>query len=143
MITANQLCRNHCRRLTKVFGAAVTVLLFSVTASAVEYRVGPGQPLSEIEEVPWELLEPGDRVLVDARPDPYRAKWVIARRGTADAPITITGGPDAAGSLPVIYEHNNYTNSRGITFQFNHFSIISALSAMAVPAITSKTAPPA
>jgi len=101
-IAVNRLQVNNSRRLATALGTTATALVFALTASAVEYRVGPGQPLSEIESVPWESLQPGDRVLVHARPEPYRAKWVIARRGTADAPITITGVPDAAGTLPVI-----------------------------------------
>jgi hypothetical protein len=101
-IAVNRLRMNNSRHLANALGTAATVLIFALTASATEYRVGPGQPLSEVENVPWESLEPGDRVLIHARPEPYRAKWVIARRGTADAPITITGVADAAGTLPVI-----------------------------------------
>lgn len=100
-ITVKLLPISEIQRFMRAVGAVV-VLLVPATAQAAEYRVGPAQPLSEIEEVPWESLEPGDRVLIHARPEPYRSKWVITRRGTADAPITITGIPDVAGTLPII-----------------------------------------
>ncbi len=72
------------------------------TGMARVYEVGPGHALAEIEEVPWESLEPGDTVLIHAREEPYRSKWVICRRGTAERPIVVRGvaGPD--GRLPVV-----------------------------------------
>ncbi|TVP93929.1 MAG: polysaccharide-degrading enzyme [Planctomycetaceae bacterium] len=99
---------NDIQQLLRAVGAAA-ILLVPTTAPAADYRVGPAQPLSEVEEVPWESLRPGDRVLIHARPEPYRSKWVLTRRGTADAPITITGIPDATGRLPVIDGRNAVT----------------------------------
>jgi hypothetical protein len=66
------------------------------------YRVGPEQPLSEVNDVPWEALEPGDEVLIHWRTEPYRAKWVICRSGTAEAPICIRGVPGPRSERPVI-----------------------------------------
>src|SRR5262249_35544192 len=57
-------------------------------AHATTYEVGPGKPLANIGDVPWEALNAGDTVLIYARPTPYREKWVISRAGTAAAPIT-------------------------------------------------------
>jgi len=80
--------------------------LLIVTAAepawAVDYAVGPGQSLAAIADVPWESLAPGDRVLIHWRDTPYREKWVICRRGTADQPIVISGVPGPGGDLPVI-----------------------------------------
>ncbi len=72
------------------------------SSQGADYEVGPGKALEAVEDVPWEALEPGDLVLIHGRTEPYRAKWVICRRGTADQPIVVRGvqGPD--GHWPVI-----------------------------------------
>lgn len=70
--------------------------------SAVIYEVGPARTFSALAQVPWEKLQPGDTVLIHARPEPYREKFVLCRAGTAEQPITVRGVPDAAGRLPVI-----------------------------------------
>lgn len=74
----------------------------SSTAFATDYHVGPGQPLASIGAVPWESLLAGDTVFIHARPTPYAEKWVLNRVGTAQAPVTVRGVPDANGALPVI-----------------------------------------
>ncbi|MBZ4418368.1 MYXO-CTERM sorting domain-containing protein [Myxococcus sp. RHSTA-1-4] len=91
---------------------ALLVLLPSLAAQAAEYRVGPGQPYASIGAVPWESLAPGDTVLIHARSTPYAEKWVLGRRGTAAAPITVRGVKDAAGNLPVIVGENATTRSQ-------------------------------
>jgi len=48
----DRLQMNYSRRLAIALGTALTALVFAMTASAAEYRVGPGQTLSEIESVP-------------------------------------------------------------------------------------------
>jgi hypothetical protein len=78
---------------------------------ATDYIVGPQAALHEIEDVPWESLAPGDRVLIHARPQPYRSKWVICRRGTPEQPIVVSGVPDAGGQLPVIDGREAVTRS--------------------------------
>ena len=85
------------------------LLMQSLAAQATEYRVGPGQAYTSIGAVPWESLEPGDTVLIHARPEPYAEKWVLGRRGTAAAPITVRGVKDASGNLPVIVGENATT----------------------------------
>ena len=77
-------------------------LLLPMAARAATYRVGPGQPLAAIGDVPWESLAPGDLVLIHHRAQPYREKWVLARQGTAQAPIVVRGVPGPAGELPVV-----------------------------------------
>ncbi len=71
------------------------------TATDYEVGVGPGM-LAAIGDVPWESLEPGDRVLIHWRAEPYREKWVLCRRGTEQAPIVVSGVPGPGGELPVI-----------------------------------------
>jgi hypothetical protein len=88
--------------LVLLSGLALTLATAS-PALAVDYHVGPGQALEEPAGVPWQTLNPGDNVYIHARPQPYKAKWVIARRGEPDKPIRIMGVPDpASGALPVI-----------------------------------------
>lgn len=68
----------------------------------VEYVVGPGEPYSTIGEVPWATLAAGDTVRIMWRDEPYREKFLLQGRGTADAPIVVCGVPGPAGELPVI-----------------------------------------
>ncbi len=69
---------------------------------AATYEVGPGMPMAEPGEVPWENLQPGDVVRIHAREEPYRAKWVLCSRGEAERPIRVQGVPGPKGELPVI-----------------------------------------
>jgi hypothetical protein len=71
--------------------ALTASLAWAAPAAAVEYRVGPGQPLATPNDVPWESLQPGDIVSIYWRSTPYKNKWVICRRGTAAAPIVVRG----------------------------------------------------
>jgi hypothetical protein len=91
--------------MRKFYLFAINAFLFfglSNAARAAVYEVKPNTPLDTIAEVPWATLAPGDVVLIHWRPTPYKEKWVICRQGTADAPIRISGVPNAAGELPVI-----------------------------------------
>src|SRR5262245_27726401 len=90
-------------------GVVGVVLLLASVAGATTYEVGPGKPLANVGDVPWEALNAGDTVLIYARPTPYREKWVISRAGTALAPITVRGIADAGGNLPVISGDNATT----------------------------------
>jgi hypothetical protein len=82
--------------------AGALLLLAAAGASAAEYEVGPGRAYEAIGQAPWAALQPGDTVLIYWRPEPYREKWVICRRGAEDAPITVRGVPGPEGQLPVI-----------------------------------------
>ena len=87
----------------KLSAAVVGVLLLSAAfACATDYEVGPNRRYANVDQVPWEVLVPGDRVLIHWRPAPFKGKWVVCRRGTADRPITIVGVPGPNGELPVV-----------------------------------------
>ena len=92
-------------------GAIALILLTSIPALATEYEVGSGKAYTAVEQVPWELLEAGDVVSIHARREPYRAKWVLCRRGTADRPIVVRGIPGPDGTLPVIDGRDAVTRS--------------------------------
>jgi hypothetical protein len=77
-------------------------LLCAFPVCAERYEVGPGRAHAAIGDVPWESLSAGDEVLIYWRAEPYREKWVICRRGTAEQPIRVRGVPGPDGQLPVI-----------------------------------------
>ena len=82
---------------------AVIAAAITAPAWATDYEVGPGAGMfANIGDVPWESLGPGDRVLINWRDTPYKEKWVLCRRGTAEAPIVVSGVPGPSGQLPVI-----------------------------------------
>ncbi|MCD6051471.1 MAG: hypothetical protein K0Q55_2880 [Verrucomicrobia bacterium] len=91
------------------FASLCVFFALAVSVPAAVYEVGPGKPLTEVEQVPWESLLPGDTVLIHWRTEPYRSKWVICREGEKDKPITVQGVPDAKGQLPVIDGRNAVT----------------------------------
>ncbi|MFN7924831.1 MAG: right-handed parallel beta-helix repeat-containing protein [Bryobacteraceae bacterium] len=95
--------------------SAVVFVSCSILAAAT-YEVGPGKPLAKIADVPWARLAPGDLVLINARPDAYKEKWVIGRSGTAAAPIVVRGVPGADGKLPVI-DANGAVSVPGLVYQ--------------------------
>jgi MYXO-CTERM domain-containing protein len=77
-------------------------LALAAPALAATYEVGPGQPLANVRDVPWESLQPGDLVLIHWQAAPYKDKWVIGVSGTAAAPITVRGVLGPGGERPVI-----------------------------------------
>ncbi|HEX2768468.1 MAG TPA: right-handed parallel beta-helix repeat-containing protein [Geobacteraceae bacterium] len=81
-------------------------------AWSTDYHVGPGQTYTNIGDVAWESLLAGDTVFIHARPAPYAEKWVLNRVGTAAAPITVRGVPDANGMLPIIHGEGATTRSQ-------------------------------
>ena len=85
-----------------VLAAVLPALALPLPAAAATWEVGPGRAHTSIGAVPWESLQPGDQVLIHWRAEPYREKFVIARQGTAAAPIVVRGIPGPAGQLPVI-----------------------------------------
>jgi len=85
-----------------VLAALLGALVASGAALATDYEVGPGQAHTSIGDVPWESLDPGDRVLIHWRANPYREKWVIGRSGSPDQPIVVRGVPGPQGQRPVI-----------------------------------------
>ncbi len=99
----------------RILCALLLALLGAAGLRATVYEVGPGQPLATIGAVPWATLGPGDRVLIHWQNTPYREKWVLNRRGTAQAPIVIAGVPGPGGELPVI-SGENATTAPGLNF---------------------------
>ena len=85
-----------------VFFLTLLLTTLVVDVGAATYDVGPGQPLANVGDVPWESLAAGDTVQIHWRATPYREKWVISRAGTAAQPITVRGIPNGSGDLPVI-----------------------------------------
>jgi hypothetical protein len=87
-------------------GALCSRLLIFVcmvnSAFAAEYEVGPGKKLTALGDVPWGALTPGDVVSIAWRPEPYREKFVLCVRGTAEHPIVVHGVPGPNGELPVL-----------------------------------------
>lgn len=78
------------------------LLSFQAASYCQTYDVGPGQPLTDINDVPWHTLSAGDTVRIHYRSTPYRSKWVLCRQGTLASPITVSGVADGSGNLPVI-----------------------------------------
>ena len=99
-----------------------SVLFFCSVSYAADYHVGPSEVLHTISEVPWATLNAGDRVYIHWKDTPYKEKWVINRKGTAENPIKIIGvnGPEGQqaiidGNGAVIVAGLNYWNeSRGV-----------------------------
>jgi hypothetical protein len=87
----------------------LVLLLAAGSARATTYEVGPGATYANIGDVPIETLKAGDIVLIHARSTPYREKFGITTQGTASAPITIRGVPDANGVRPQIIGENATT----------------------------------
>ena len=99
------------------------VLLLPAIIQAATYEVGPDKTLASPNDVPWESLAAGDEVHIHWQAEPYRAKWVICRQGTADKPIVVRGvsGPD--GQQPVISGANAKTR-RQLDFWGDERSLI-------------------
>jgi len=73
-----------------------------LTGRHTTYDVGPGQPLTELTDVPWLALQAGDVVNIHYRPEPYRTKFGLRAQGTADAPVVINGVTSGTCARPVI-----------------------------------------
>lgn len=90
----------------------VSLSLFSTT-----YHVGPNQQYSSILQVPTHNLQPGDSLLVYAKPTPYHEKFLLHGVGTAAQPIHVIGIPDVNGALPIL-DGDNATSSTA----YNYFN---------------------
>ncbi|MFT5126652.1 MAG: hypothetical protein ACI8W8_000247 [Rhodothermales bacterium] len=99
------------------------LLLFAPAALAAVYRVGPGQALAAIGDVPWESLEPGDLVEIYWRDTPYHEKFNIKTVATANRPLTVRGIPNAAGELPIL-DARNATTRLALDFYNEHRGVI-------------------
>ena len=79
----------------------ISLLSFS-SIFAADYHVGPGQPLVNISEVPWDALQAGDKIYIHWKSTPYYEKWVINAQGTAQNRIEIIGMNGPNGQKPII-----------------------------------------
>lgn len=70
--------------------------------NARDFRVGPGMEYTNIGDVPWHLLLPGDRVFIYWRSTPYKEFIYIPNRGDATRWIEVIGVPNGSGQMPVI-----------------------------------------
>ncbi|WP_299111515.1 T9SS type A sorting domain-containing protein [uncultured Winogradskyella sp.] len=87
----------------KTYYTIVLISLLSLnTISATDYHVGPGQPLVNISEVPWDALQAGDKIYIHWKSTPYYEKWVINAQGTAQNRIEIIGVNGPGGQKPII-----------------------------------------
>src|SRR5687768_10122382 len=80
------------------FLCAGLVLVFAANASSAQkrvLRVGPTHGIKELHRLP--MLHPGDRVEIDYRPEPYRAKLQVP---VSRVQIVGIAGPE--GQLPII-----------------------------------------
>ena len=91
---------------------APLLALAALLSAGTAYEVGPGRPLAELDQVPWEALKAGDVVTIHARGEPYRGKFVLCVRGTAAAPVTVRGVRDAEGNRPIIDGRDAVTRSQ-------------------------------
>jgi hypothetical protein len=94
--------------LTKVLVLCLTSAVATVVY-ATEYHVGPGKPLTSLDEVPWLSLQAGDSVNIYWRNEPYRTKVGIRSQGTELNPIVVRGVKGSNGELPIISGQNATT----------------------------------
>jgi len=110
------------RSVTLSCVTAALATLLPCASEAVTYEVGPGKPLANVGDVPWESLNAGDTVLIYHRPTPYKEKFVLSRIGTQAAPITVRGVLGPNGERPVLdgngattrAQLNYYSRGRGV-----------------------------
>ncbi|MCW7537510.1 hypothetical protein OOT46_06550 [Aquabacterium sp. A7-Y] len=82
------------------------------------FDVGPGKPYTELEDVPWLQLGPGDVVNIHHRAQPYRTKIGLRAEGRADAPVVINGVTDARCRRPEISGASAVTARDAVRAQF-------------------------
>lgn len=101
------------------FLTALTAALWSMTATATTYNVGPTQTYTTLNAVAG-LLNPGDLVLVDG--DHVYPSVLLTRPGTQAQPITIRGvrvngnRPVLSGGTNTIEVQSNWTVIEGFEF---------------------------
>lgn len=72
------------------------------TSTSYDFRVGPGMEYTNISDVPWESLLPGDRVFIYWRATPYKEFISLTVRGTPSQWIEIIGVPNGSGQMPIM-----------------------------------------
>ncbi|AMV19001.1 right-handed parallel beta-helix repeat-containing protein [Planctomyces sp. SH-PL14] len=97
------------RLWTLLAGLAALLASPLPSARAETYRIGPAETRTSLAQVPWDRLLPGDIVEIVARPEPYRNKFVLCRRGTQAEPIIIRGILGPNGERPILDGENAVT----------------------------------
>jgi hypothetical protein len=65
------------------------------------FDIGPGQPHT-FDTVPFDSLLPGDVVNIHFQETPYKYKFGLKARGTAENPVIINGVTDPDGRKPIL-----------------------------------------
>lgn len=95
-----------------------------VDAANLDFRVGPGMEYTELNQVPWLHLRPGDRVFVYHRATPYKHVIPVHVRGDALRWIEIIGVRDpATGAMPVLDGANAIEDGNVCKFNGTHNSM--------------------
>ncbi|MDP4299897.1 right-handed parallel beta-helix repeat-containing protein [Leptothrix discophora] len=90
----------------------------ALKGSGTTYDVGPGKPLTELDQVPWLSLQAGDVVNIHHRAQPYRAKVGLRAQGSETAPVVINGVTDADCRKPEVSGANAVTARDAIARRF-------------------------
>ena len=105
--------------LVAIFGLSIS----TAPTLAFDYEVGPGKPYTSIGAVPWADLQPGDRVLIHWRPEPYREKWIIAKGGAESNPVVVRGIRSPDGLRPVVDAREAVT-APGLDYELQEAGVI-------------------
>ncbi len=95
--------------IRRLFCVLALIALSALRAAGTTYDVGEGLSCTNLAQVPWANLAPGDKVRIHWRASSYNEKWVVCRAGTSNAPIVIQGVANSFGELPVIDGRNAVT----------------------------------
>ena len=92
---------------TAIEGWLSVTTAVDATGTGTRYDIGGGNNYgTDLADVPWGSLQPGDAVNIYYRATPYREKIPISERGTLANPIIINGVTDGAGNRPEINGEN-------------------------------------
>ncbi|HEX5324410.1 MAG TPA: hypothetical protein VFW40_11530 [Capsulimonadaceae bacterium] len=94
------------------------------TGTPKTYDVGVGTAYPTLGSFNWGQLGPGDTMNI--HPGTYHELILLTVRGTAAAPITIQGIPDAQGNLPVI-DGQNATQDAQFAYNYKVFGSIGCI----------------
>jgi hypothetical protein len=91
------------------------------------YNIGSGETYPTIGSFNWRQLGPGDTVKIHANSGgAYHELLLLTVRGTAAAPITVEGVPDAKGNLPILDGANAVQNAQ-FAYNYNTFGAIGCI----------------
>ena len=77
--------------------------LLGASIQAATYDVGPGHAKTQLRDVSWENLLPGDVVNIHCKPGGYHEIILLSQSGTADQHIVVRGIADpVTGELPIL-----------------------------------------